>query len=355
MNRNYLRESDYVVHDAPSSFSVRPALVAALIIVLALFAAAKANAEAKFSTWSDTRATWEGNRSNSRIATGTSLSDCKAKVEALARSYGSSRTSGYNYYECAVVIRVDYVRPSAPTCTAPRPLAETRTATCPAPTIGTYGQKREYVSAAYPTCWVQGTTWQNVQEPSAVCQQPVPENRAPVISGTPSTAGIVGTQYNFQPTAADADGQPLTFSVTNRPAWATFSTTTGRLSGTPTAAATHSGILIGVSDGTATTSLPAFNLTVTAPAGTNSATLRWSPPNQNTDGTELRNLAGYKIYMRLNSDAVGAATPIVVNDSLIHTYTVNNLARGTWYFAMLAFNSQGAESNLTEVVHKVIP
>ena len=45
--------------------------------------------------------------------------------------------------------------------------------------------------------------------------------------------------YSFQPTAKDANGDTLRFSISNKPAWATFSTTTGRLSGTPTAASRH--------------------------------------------------------------------------------------------------------------------
>ena len=57
--------------------------------------------------------------------------------------------------------------------------------------------------------------------------------------GTESCAGdlgacraqsvTVGTAYAFQPTASDPDGDPLTYWVTNAPAWATFTTATGRL------------------------------------------------------------------------------------------------------------------------------
>src|SRR5580698_9499323 len=49
----------------------------------------------------------------------------------------------------------------------------------------------------------------------------------------------------------------LTFSVQNRPAWASFSAATGTLSGTPTASqtGTSSGIVISVSDGTQTSRL----------------------------------------------------------------------------------------------------
>jgi hypothetical protein len=57
----------------------------------------------------------------------------------------------------------------------------------------------------------------------------------------------------------------LTFSITNRPAWAAFNTTTGRLQGTPKPAGTYSNIVIRVSDGRgASAQLPAFAITVGA-------------------------------------------------------------------------------------------
>jgi hypothetical protein len=90
-------------------------------------------------------------------------------------------------------------------------------------------------------------------------------NQAPTISGTPATSVIGHTAYRFVPTASDADNDPLTFSITNKPAWAAFNTATGELSGTPSNShqGTTSGIVISVSDGTASASLTAFNLSVT--------------------------------------------------------------------------------------------
>ena len=39
---------------------------------------------------------------------------------------------------------------------------------------------------------------------------------------------------SFVPTASDVDaGDALTYSITNQPSWASFSTSTGELSGTP--------------------------------------------------------------------------------------------------------------------------
>jgi hypothetical protein len=89
-------------------------------------------------------------------------------------------------------------------------------------------------------------------------------NQAPSISGTPPTQVNTGSQYSFTPTADDADGDSLTFSITNRPSWATFSSTTGRLSGTPARDddGNYPNIVISVTDGQASASLPAFAISV---------------------------------------------------------------------------------------------
>src|SRR4030095_3632239 len=71
-------------------------------------------------------------------------------------------------------------------------------------------------------------------------------NRAPSISGSPPTAVVAGNVYSSRPTASDPDGDTLVFAIDGRPSWASFDTQTGRLSGTPTAAGTHSGIAIRV-------------------------------------------------------------------------------------------------------------
>jgi len=61
-----------------------------------------------------------------------------------------------------------------------------------------------------------------------------PINDAPLISGTPTTSIVDGNAYSFTPTASDIDGDtPLTFSITNKPDWATFDSATGALTGNP--------------------------------------------------------------------------------------------------------------------------
>jgi hypothetical protein len=84
----------------------------------------------------------------------------------------------------------------------------------------------------------------------------------PTISGSPATSVTAGSAYSFTPTTTDPSGKPLTFSITGQPNWATFSTSTGQLSGTPQTAGSYSSIVISVSDGTNSASLPSFSITV---------------------------------------------------------------------------------------------
>lgn len=59
-------------------------------------------------------------------------------------------------------------------------------------------------------------------------------NDPPTISGIPATGVDEDSPYSFTPDADDIDqGDTLTFSIQNRPGWASFDTGTGTLSGTP--------------------------------------------------------------------------------------------------------------------------
>ncbi len=194
---------------------------------------------------------------------------------------------------------------------------------------------------------------------AAAPSQPPPTqpNRAPTISGTPATTATVGVAYSFQPSASDPDGNTLAWSIENRPSWLTFNTSTGRLSGTPTAAGTASNIIIRVSDGTASATLPAFSITTSAaplppPSVTGSATLSWQAPTQNTDNSALTNLAGYRIVYGTSASSLDRTITIPTPGTT--TYVVDNLARGTWYFAVRAYTSNGSESANSTVGSKTI-
>lgn len=91
----------------------------------------------------------------------------------------------------------------------------------------------------------------------------------PVITGAPATRIAVGKTYSFVPKASDSNGNLLIFSIVNKPAWASFNPGTGALTGTPvsTDVGTTTNILITVSNGVQSASLPAFSLEVYTPSG----------------------------------------------------------------------------------------
>jgi hypothetical protein len=182
---------------------------------------------------------------------------------------------------------------------------------------------------------------------------PSGSNTAPTISGSPTRAAVSGRSWTFTPTATDANGDRLTFEIQNRPAWATFDTATGRLTGTPSAAniGSYANVLISASDGTARASLPAFSITVSAIAN-GTATVAWIPPTTRSDGSALTNLAGYRIYY--GSGPNDFDNVIDVNTVGVTNYVVENLSVGTWYFAVSARDSSGAESGLSTAASKTI-
>lgn len=87
-------------------------------------------------------------------------------------------------------------------------------------------------------------------------------------------------------------------------------------------------------------------------------TLNWTPPTQNTDDSALSTasdpaLAGYIIYFRPTSGAT--ACSINVEDPAATGYPITNLLTNTEYaFSVTAYNSDGVESDLSNIVIKTV-
>jgi hypothetical protein len=185
----------------------------------------------------------------------------------------------------------------------------------------------------------------------------------PRISGSPATAVAAGHAYSFQPTASDPNGLRLVFAIANKPAWASFNPATGALTGVPTVAntGTYSNISIVTYDGYQKAVLPAVSIVVqsgskptspSAPQSTGSATLAWQPPTQNTNGSMLTNLAGYRIYYGRAPDNL--AQTVNVPNPGVTRYVMSGLSAATWYFQMTAYDKNGMESPPTPVASLVM-
>ena len=191
---------------------------------------------------------------------------------------------------------------------------------------------------------------------SLVRGAPPPPNNPPVISGSPATTTVeIGTPWTFTPTASDPDGDVLTFSVSGQPSWMSFNSSTGLLSGTPPSgsAGADQNIVISVSDGQATTSLPAFTLTVVEPQpSTGSVSPGWTPPTEREDGSPIGTISSYRIYYSRNAAQLDQSVNVSAG---VTSYQIDNLEQGTWYFAITVTSSDGLESAKSATVSKTIP
>jgi hypothetical protein len=184
---------------------------------------------------------------------------------------------------------------------------------------------------------------------------PSGDNRAPEISGTPLEATTVASAWSFQPSAGDPDGDAMQFMVENAPSWMNLNPVTGQLAGTPGEGdlGIYDAIVISVTDGLATVSLPPFSVEVLpngAPSG--SATLSWTPPTERVDGSPIGALAGYRVLYGRGSGTYDQAAEI--DNPSITRYVLENLAPGNWFFAVTVRTTDGLESAPSAEVRKRI-
>lgn len=82
------------------------------------------------------------------------------------------------------------------------------------------------------------------------------------------------------------------------------------------------------------------------------ATLSWTPPTKNVDGSNLTDLAGYRLVY--GTSAASLDRSIDIDNPGLRSYLVSDLAPGTYYFGVRAVNERGAESALSNIDSKTI-
>jgi hypothetical protein len=172
-----------------------------------------------------------------------------------------------------------------------------------------------------------------------------PTNSPPTISGVPNSSVLMGEQYSFAPSATDADNDPLTFDVQGEPTWLTINSSDGALTGTPTLAdvGTYPGIVVSVSDGSLSSSLPQFGVDVVQNAD-GSITLSWTAPTQNEDGSDV-DLVAYKFYYGTSPGSY--SNQVRVDSPGMTMYVLENLTPATYYIVATAINRSEAESSFS--------
>ena len=101
-----------------------------------------------------------------------------------------------------------------------------------------------------------------------------------------------------------------------------------------------------------TSAVTLITLAVSTSLRAGESALEWTAPVQNTDGSAPTNLAGFRIHYGRAADQLSQT--ITINNPALSTYLVEGLGTGQWYFAMIAYNTAGAESVRSGVVSDTI-
>jgi hypothetical protein len=102
----------------------------------------------------------------------------------------------------------------------------------------------------------------------------------------------------------------------------------------------------------ATSSGPATSAALPT-ASTGNATLSWSAPSENTNGSALTDLGGFKIYY--GTEPTQLTNTVALTNPGLLTYVVTELPIGTtYYFAVIAVTTTGVESAPSQTVSSTI-
>jgi len=106
----------------------------------------------------------------------------------------------------------------------------------------------------------------------------------------------------------------------------------------------------GCDGGPATVATGATSISSSASIG--AATLSWVPPSENTDGSALTDLAGYRIYYGTGPNSLTEVVDVPTVG--ISDFVIDHLTAGTYYFSIRAYTAAGIESALSNVVSDTI-
>lgn len=258
--------------------------------------------------------------------------ECNACMAKMIDTESKSRTTGYVTYRChddsQSYVKFTKAAP-APTCTTPKPAQQSQTQQCPAGTVGTWPQTMDHVAAAYPTCWSPGE-WTPAEAPAGMC----------------------ASQLKVYTCAdAGADGRILESSTVS---WPNCSITSYQLPSKGLVVAVNTGsqpfywrLASKVTSGRIWTESNGWQLVGAINWGAmGTASVTWTPPTENMDGTPLTDLAGYRIlYGTTPTDLTQA---VEVKDASARGYVLQ-LPAATYSFAVQSIDSAGTVSPMSNI------
>jgi len=87
-------------------------------------------------------------------------------------------------------------------------------------------------------------------------------------------------------------------------------------------------------------------------AANGTASLTWTAPTANTNGTSVTALVGYTIFY--GPTASSLTQRVVITNPSTSSYEITGLSGGTWYFAVAADAADGTQSAQSVIGSKTI-
>lgn len=249
----------------------------------------------------------------------------------------------------------------------PLPGPETQTAICPTGYNGSWQQTRVYSAVPPPECRDAGP-WLPITPPDGACT-PAPEGTAnlPIVCQDAAAEGqamkaCTWGEQEFVPASPDAlvracTVAPCTYEASRwtklkNVAAAQLVEVCGKVKTHP---APVSGGECGDASGT-WSQMKYVPPTLVAGYSQSStgdyAWLEWTRPRLREDGTELKDLFGYRLWYGTSS---GLYTQLVeIHDPASTAYSFKTLPPDTYYFAIRAISTSGGESAISNEVTKTI-
>lgn len=104
--------------------------------------------------------------------------------------------------------------------------------------------------------------------------------------------------------------------------------------------------------GSAGTARQSTTVVVSTSSGNGAATLSWSAPTTNTNGTAVTPLTGYTVFY--GTSPTNLTKSVAVSGANTLSYQITGLSSGTWYFAVAADAADGTQSALSKLGSKTI-
>lgn len=92
----------------------------------------------------------------------------------------------------------------------------------------------------------------------------------------------------------------------------------------------------------------------------NDVLVSWFPTKENEDGSQIKDLKEYVIYYSLNQADIKGGLKVIVpanvfeESDIILAAEIMDMDPGVWFFAITAVNEDGAESDLSNVLWRVV-